>query len=801
MTGPFADLLRSLRGVRRRPGYALTVIATFALGIGAVTAVYTLIQGVLLQPLPYPNPEQLVLIREKNPRAEWNTSVADLQGIQARSHSFSAVAAMQSRDAMVTGGGEPQWVRARWVTADFFTVMGFSPARGRAFRSGEDQPGVERTVVVGNAFAERTFGEGADPLGRSVMLDGVPYTVVGVTAPGAELLPAMRADLWPVLQLETPKRRGPFMLGTVARLKPGVTLTAARDDLAAVSRTIFPAWQQGFQDETARLTPRSQHDAVVGTSGGFLWVAFGAVVAVLLIAVVNIANLMLMRATERANDLAVRRALGASRGRLAALLISESLALAALGGLAGVALAKLLLALYLRLGSDLPRLAEVAIDARVLAVAAALSLVCGLVLGAVPLLFGSADGAPKQTRGAGAGRGQQLARNGLVALEFALALPLLLGAGLLIDSLLQLRRVDPGFDPDRVLTAHLKLLPANHPDAAAQRAFWQRALPELAAIPGVSGVGLAGVLPPSCGCYNDFDVVGRPSIQGQKPMSPWIPVTAGFFEALAVPLREGRGFEARDTPDSPPVVLVSETWAKRYFPGESAVGKQLYEGGDTSQAVTVIGVVGDVRFDGLRNAGEAVFAPISQGWPSNPTYVYLRTQLSGDQKLAALALSEPLRQTLRRLDPDLVPTEVTSMASLLDDSLGGERQWAVVITGFALAAVLLAAVGVFSVLAAYVARQQREIGIRLALGADRRRVVRGVIGRGFAWALGGTAVGVVLAFFLTRSLESLLFAVGRFDALNLLGAMALLLAVAFAACWLPARRAAAVDPMVALRYE
>jgi predicted permease len=519
------------------------------------------------------------------------------------------------------------------------------------------------------------------------------------------------------------------------------------------------------------------------------------VLAVLAIAVVNIANLMLMRATERAADLAVRRALGASRGRLAALLISESLALAALGGLAGVGLAKLLLALYLRLGSDLPRLAEVAIDGRVLALATALVLLCGLALGAVPLLFGSAAAAPKQTRGAGAGRGQQLARNGLVALEFALALPLLLGAGLLIDSLVRLQRVDPGFDPNRLLTAQLKLLPTKHPDAAAQRAFWERALPELAAIPGVSGVGFAATVPPSCGCYNDFEVVGRPSIQGQTPMSPWIPATKGFLEALAVPLLEGRSFAPSDTPDSPPVILVSATWAKRYFPGESAVGKQIYEGGDKSQPVTVIGVVGDVRFDGLRNPGEAVFAPISQGWPSNPTYIYLRTQLS------PLALAEPLRQTLRRLDPDLVPTEVTTLSSLLEDSLGGQRQWAVVITGFALAAVLLAAVGVFSVLAAYVARQQREIGIRLALGADRRRVVRGVVGRGFAWALGGTAVGVVLALFLTRGLESLLFAVGRFDALNLLGATALLLAVAFAACWLPARRAAAVDPMVALRYE
>jgi predicted permease len=790
------DLSHAARGLQRRPGFALTVIGTFALGIGAVAAVFTLIDAVLLKPLPFPEPDRLILVRNQNASGDWNTSTVDLQAIVAENRSFEAVAAMRVSDAVLTGGGEPQWVNARWVTADWFKVLGLAPARGRGFQPGEDAPGAARSVVLGHAFAERTFGADADPLGKTLMLDGQAHTVVGVMAPGVERLAAVRADIWPVLQLAAPTRRGPFMLSTLARMKPGVTLEQARDDLAALSKRLFPVWQAGFKDETAALVPRMLRDAIVRDSGGFLWVAFGAVLAVLLIALVNIANLMLMRATERAQDLAVRRALGADRRRLARLLVCESLLLAFLGAAAGLALAALLLELYVALGPNLPRLAEVAIDGRVIAVVAGVATLCGLVLGVVPLLFeGADDGAPRQSRGASAGRRQQLLRNGLVALEFALALPLLVAASLLINSLLALQKVDPGFDAEPLLTARVKLQQTAAPDPAAQLAFWDRALPELAAIPGVSAIGLSNTLPPNCGCFNNFDIVGRPAPQGEEPQVPWVPVTAGFFDALQLPLLEGRLFDARDTPESPPVMIVTASWAARFFPGESAIGKQVHEGGNREQAVTVIGVVGDMKFDGLQNAGETVFGAISQGWPNNPTYIYMRSALAPE------AMAEPLRAALMRIDPALVPTEVTPMSSLLGDSLGDQRHWAVVIGGFALAAVLLAAVGVFGVLAAYVARQQREIGIRLALGADQRRVVRGVIGRGFSAALAGCAVGLLLALSLTRGLDALLYGVERLDPLNLIGACALLLAVALAACWLPARRAARVDPMVALRYE
>lgn len=801
MNAIWIDLKQISRGLIKTPGFTLAVSLTLALGIGAATAVFTLIDGVMLRPLPYPDAERLVLITQQNASGRWNTSVVDFQAILAAQKSFEAIAAIQSLDTVMTGGREPRWVRAGRVTADFFRVMGLSPARGRTFQPGEDAPDAARVVVLGHAFAQREFGSRTDPLGQMLTLDGNAYSVIGVMPSGVEELPGMRAEVWPLMQLQPPERRGPFLLRTVARLKAGVSFAQAADDLAAISRHIFPLWRQGFPDESARLSPMTLHEAVVGSSGNVLWVAFGAVFVVLLIALVNVANLMLMRVTERSPQLTIRAALGASRARLMRLLISESLLLAVLGGVAGVGLAALLLELYRSLGPTLPRLSQVAIDVRVMAFSGGLALLSGLFFGTAPLLFegvGTALPAERQARGATVGRSQHRFRNALVMLEFALALPLLVAAGLLVNSLLQLQRVDPGFDADHLLTARVGLLEAAYPDAAARLTFWDRALPELSAMPGVMAAALAtGVPPDNPWSYNNFDLVGRSVGSGSQPVSPWTAVSPEVFDVLGVPLLEGRLFDGRDSMDdaSLPVVVVSRTWAARYFPGESAIGRQIYEGGDFENAVTIIGVVGDVKWNGLKEPGEAVYAPLGQGWPNNPIYLYLRTGTE------PLALVEPMRAVLQRLDPALVPTEVTTMDSRLHESLGDQRHWTAVIAAFALSAVLLSAVGVFGVLAYYVSRQHREIGIRLALGANTGRIALMVARRGFAYALAGTLAGIVFALFLTRSLDSLLFQVGRTDPLTLIGAWAVLLVIAFAACWLPARRAARVHPMEALRYE
>ena len=788
---------QTLRALARRPGYALTVVATVALGIGAATAVYALVHRILLSELPFPEAQRLVIVRNENPQGSWNTSVADLRAMsEATGGALESVAAMRTGEALVGSGEGAHWLPARYVTARYFDVLGVRPARGRGFVEGEDLESAEPRVVVGHALAERTFGAGADPIGRSIVIDGQAHTVVGVMSPGAESYPVMRAELWPVLRLATPERRGPFFLATLARLAPGASLERARAELEGLSQRMFPIWQQGFQDATARLAASPLHDAVVAGTDRFLWLAFAAVGVVLLIALANAANLVLMRIAQRRGDLGVRSALGAGRWRLAGLVLGENLWLVAGGAAVGIAIAAALLAQYRALGPAVPRIAEVALDANVLGFAMAVAAGAALALSLVPMLAGvlGAPASAAGARGASSGREPARLRDGLVVLEIALAVPLLIAAALLVESLVRLQRVDPGFDAGRLLTAQVRL-PETYADANARNAFWARALPVLRAVPGVEDAATTSALPPACGCYNNFDLVDRPAADGNQPQSPWVPVDADYFALLGTRLIEGRIFDARDTPDSPPVLVVSRSWAERHFPGQSAVGRELHEGGDTSRTLAIVGVVEDVRYDGLEGRGEVVFAPLSQGWGDSTLALVVRTR--GEP----LAMSEPLRAALQSLDPALVPREVATMSSLLADAIGGQRHWAAVIAAFAFASLLLAAIGVFAVLAYHVAQRQREIGIRQALGADARGIVVLVLRRGLRTAALGVAIGCVLAAFATRGLAGLLHEVTPADPVTWLAACAIVLATGAFACWLPARRAARVDPLVALRHD
>jgi len=792
-----AGLTQAVRALKRRPGYAVLVTGTLALGMGAATAVFALVHSILLTSLPFPEAERLVMIRNQNPQGTWNTSVVDFRALEAEASAFESVAAMRPVDVLVGSGEGATWVQGRRVTARFFDVFGLRAARGRTFAAGEDAAGALPVVVLGRSFADREFS-GRDPVGQTLLLDGRAHTVVGVMGEGVEDHPAIQADLWPVLQLAQPDRRGPFFLSTVARLKPGITLAGAARDLEALSRRLFPIWSRGFKDETARLSPFALRRVVVAGADSFLWVAFGAVAVVLLIALVNAANLMLMRLAQRRTDLAVHAALGAGRWRLARLVMSENALLVAAGALGGIALARVLLAEYRAFGPAVPRLAEVGMSGGVIAFAVAIAVGSAVVFTLLPVAAGAVGGQAALTpaaRGASTGREGQRLRDGLVVLEFALALPLLIAAGLLSNSLQRLQSVDPGFDPKGLLTASVRLPEAAYREPAARTAFWARAAAELRGLPGVTGVAITGAMPPACGCHNNFDIVGRPAPQGNEPQSPWVPVDAGYFEALGVPLLEGRLFDARDTPDSPGVLVVSASWAKRHLPGESAIGRALYDGGNRAQERTIVGVVGDVRYDGIDQAGEVVFAPVSQGWDGPSMSVVLRSRND------PLAQARPLQQALRRLEPSIVPADVATMDTLLRDALGGRRHWAAVIAGFASSALALAAVGIFGVLAYQVANRQREIGVRQALGADARSIVLLVLQRGLACAAVGVGVGGVLAAFATKSLESLLFEVGRGDPRTWVAACSVLLVVAALACWLPAQRAARVDPVAALRHE
>lgn len=788
---------RVLARLLRRPGYTATIVLSLALGIGAVTSVFALVHAVVLSALPFPDADALMLVRQKNATAVWNTSVADFRGIQEHATAFESVAAMRQASALVGSGENNQWRSARWITAGFFAVVGVQPSNGRAPTADEDRPGTSNVVVIGQAFAAQQFAGRTDPIGQSIMIDGSPHTVIGVMPAGFEQSPLVGAEIWPVMQLASPQRRGPFMLSTLVRLRDGVSAQAAADDLATVSRRLFPIWQQGFNDESARLSAFAIKDVVVAGAANFLWTAMAAVVVLLLIVLVNNTNLLLMRMVQRAHEQEVRAALGASRWRIARISIGENFLLALLGGIGGMLLASSLLAGYRALGPSLPRLAEVQLSPAVLGFATLLVLTCACMLALVPLLSGRRGSVTMQlqTRAASTGGQSRRFRDGLVIVEFALALPLLVAAGLLIDNLVRLQHVDPGFDPDHVLTMRVRLPERDYPDTPTQLRLWNDAVSRLGALPAVSALGLAGVMPPTCGCYNNFEIVGRPSPDAVEPQAAWVPVDAGYFAVTRLRLLDGRLFDLRDTPESDPVVVVSDAWARRYVPGESAVGKQLFEGGDRSRPLTIIGVVSDVRYDGLDNPGVVVFAPVSQGWSTQQLYVMARTTLK------PISLAASFRSVLQNLDHALVPTDVAALDARMTDALGNQRHWATVIAAFAGSALGLAAIGVFAMLAYQVAQRQREIGIRQSLGANSRNIIRLVLWRGLRCAVTGLLIGSLIAIFLTRGMDALLSQVAHSDPGAWIASWLLLLGVGALACWLPASRAAKVHPLDALRQE
>ncbi|HEX3160420.1 MAG TPA: ABC transporter permease [Gemmatimonadaceae bacterium] len=796
-----ADVRYALRGLRRSPGFALTAILTLALGIGATSAVFSAISAVLLAPLPYPTPERLVRIYEQNsPTNRWTISNADWQAIKEQQRSFESVALLEPGGAALSTGGQAEWVRVGRVTSGFFRTLGVQLVRGGGFQDGDDVLGAPPRVIVSQDFWERYFGVG-DPIGRTLMLDRVSYTVVGVLPRGVSEYAGMEAGVWPILQLPTPSRRGPFGFVGIGRLRDGVTLDAAARDLAGISERIFPLWASGFQDRTARLTPYSLHEVIVGDASRPLTVLAIAVGLVLLIAIANVANLMLVRATGRRREIAVRSALGARRSRLARLLLTESLVLGGLGGVVGLAVAVLGLRALSVVGPELPRLHEASLDLRAVVFTAMAALVSGAIVGIYPLAFGMSRSLGSDMRsgerGSGTARSAQLFQGALVAAEFALALPLLLAAGLLLHSFAKLQRVDPGFEARNLLTSHISRPATADSEPATVLRFWDDARRRVREVPGVVEAGLATSLPPdNYGETNNFDLLEKPVPPGgAEPVAPWSWVTPELFAALGVPLVEGRLFDEADDADAPPVVLVSHAWARRYFPGESAIGKRMYVGGCRECVPsTVVGVVGDVKYEGLAGSGEAVYESVLQA-PQSSLYLVVRTAV------APSSVVSPIRERLRSLDPDVPVRDLTTMEERLATSIANPRRLTWLLGAFAAAAVVLAALGVFGVMSYVVAQQRKEIGVRIALGADRAAVVGMVVRRGMIRATAGLALGVLVSLQGMPVLQAVLFEVSATDAATVVATSLLLLAVALAACWLPGRRAARIQPMEALNIE
>jgi predicted permease len=800
-----ADTRFALRALRRNPAFTATAVGVLALAIGAAAAVFTVVHAVLIAPLPYPHADRLVRVYQYFGTSFLGTiSVVDHQAIRAQQQTMDAFGTARWGSATLTGVGPPEAIPVVRVTSGVFQALGTTPAAGRLIEPGDDPVSAPPVVVVSDAFATKYLGGKATAVGQTVTLDGKSHTVIGVLPPGVVEVAGMRSVAWPVLQMATPTRRGPFGYRGIGRLREGVTLDAAVRDLAGISERIFPIWESGFADKSARLRPYPLRDTIVGRSTGQLSLFAGAVVLVLLVAIANVATLVLVRAAARQHELSVRATLGASRPRLARLVVTESLVLTVAAGAAGFVVAAIGLKLVGVIAPELPRAREIALNGGTALVAAALAVISGLLVSLSPVaavLGGTIlTDSPTDTRRSGGSRRTGLVRGVLVASEFALAVPLLLAAALLANSFLRLQRVPLGYDVASNFAVRIGLPPQRYDDSVGVPAFWRRAIQTALETPGVEAAGLSTAAPPdNQGDVNNFNLVAHPVPPGgNEHVSPWAPATPGYFTALGIPLLDGRMFNAGDTVgDSlqpPPVAIVSRSWAARYFPGEQAIGQQMIGGGCYECPRTIIvGIVGDVKYQGLNGDGDGVYVPLAQANPSEAT-LFVRT------RGAPAGFIQPVLQALRRLDPDLPLTGVP-LRDQVRSALADPGRWTAILTAFAGVALALSALGIFGLMSYVVRRQRREIGVRMALGAEPRQVTGMIVARGMRFVLAGMVVGIGLAMLVGRWLGALLYGVTPRDPATTAVVALLLLAAALVACLLPGIRAARIRPMEAIVAE
>jgi putative ABC transport system permease protein len=805
------DLRYGWRGLVRSRGFTAVAVLTLALGIGATTAIFSVVDAVVLRPLPYPDADRITMVWMDNRRMGMSEDIhswPNYADYRDQNHTFTDVAAYAPAGFNVTGacdGGacEPERVPAAVSTADLFAVLGVAPQLGRTYTAAEEEPGSDGVVVLGHGLWTRLFAGDPAAVGRTIRLNGRERTVVGVMPPGFAF-PSPETQLWVPLAMSADDRaaRNSFGLYAVGRRKPGVSLDAARTDMAAIAARLEAEYPT-LRDLGVNLVPLPEQ--VVGkTLRTALWVMLGAVAAVLLIGCANIANLMLSRAAAREREVGVRLALGAGRGRLVRQLLTESVLLAAIGGVLGVALAWAGLRLIVGLApADMPRMDGARIDGLVLAVAALVVLATGLVFGLAPALQLSRPDLAGALREGGRGgtgqRGHRLRRL-LAGAQVALVVVLLTGAGLLMRSFVQLQQVQLGFRPDHLLTMQLALPGAKYQDAPQRLAFYDALTERLRAVPGVEGVGaITDIFLTSTPTSTVFTVEGRTPTPAEASIEvPLDAVTPDYFRTMGIRLLEGRTFTPRDGPDAPRVAIVNESMARRFWPGESAVGKRFrYGTGPDNQApwLTIVGVVADMRRTGYdKPVRYETFLPIGQYTPGRLTFV-VRT--ANDP----LALARTARAEVRRVDPDQPVYQVESMDQRLS-AMVAQRRFSMALLGmFAALALILGVVGVYGVTSYLVAQRTREVGLRLALGAEPRTVVRMVIRQGMLVAAAGIGAGLLGALLTTRLMAGLLYGVRPTDAVTLLAVTALLATATFVANYLPARRASRVDPLVALREE
>lgn len=804
---PTRHFRHALRQLRRNPGYTTAVVVTLALGIGAVTAVFSVVNGVLLRPLPYPEPDRLVRVYSTGEHGHlWTSSPPDFTDWRAQARSFEVMAAGHATILTLTGEGEAERLQGARVTPGFFEVYGVSPRLGRGFVSDEERPGSDDVVVLGHGVWLGRFGGDASVLGRTIRLNGSPYRVVGVMPPGFDAPGG--SSLWIPRSFsaeDLTTQRGAHYLNVVGRLAPDASVSAADAEMRAIAARLeaeHPDTNTGWG-----ATVQEMRETVVGDVRPALLVLFGAVGLVLLVACANAAGLSLTRAAGRQRELAVRAALGAGRGRLAGTLLGESLVLAVLGGLGGLLLAHLGTELLLALRpEDLPRIDEVRVDPAVLAFAAGASLLTGIGFGILPALQASdrdLHGRLKEGDRALGGRSSPRLRSLLVAGEIGLCVLLLAGAALLGRSLLKLQAVDPGFRIENVLTLNVSLPDARYgPDES--REFVRGLLEEARALPGVEAAGVIFGLPLTGFGYSISveRLDGGPAYErpGEEKSVQVRVVSPEYFQTLGIPVLRGRGFDRGDREGAPPVAVLSEGAATLLWPDEDALGRTLELGTRLGVAEhraggEVVGIVRDVRHDGPhRPAPPQVYVAHAQ-FPVD--FLSLAVRTGGEPA----ALAGPIRRLVRGVDPDLALSEARTMEQWLGESLARSRFFALLLGLFAVIALLLAAVGIYGLVAYGVRRRTRELGVRMALGAASADVLRLVVRQAAAVAGAGVALGLVGAFLLTRTLRGLLFQLSPTDPATLATVTVVLIGVAMAAAWIPARRATRVDPLLALRQE
>lgn len=815
------ELRQAVRKLFRTPGFTAIAVLTLAVGIGATTAIFSVVEGVLLRPLPYPDSDELVGLWHTAPGLdlpEFEQSNTSYTLYRERTRTFEEIGLVGRRAVTLTGNGEPVRLGAATATASLFRVLAVPPHRGRTFVEGEDDPGAAPVVILSYDLWSERFGAEEGILGQTIGIDNEPFEVIGIMPPGFRY-PTDETELW------TPHVIAPEDLGLanfshwgIGRLKPGVTLKAAAAEFAQILPLlpeIYPGEITAGRMESAGFAPllRPMKEDVVGDVGQMLWILLGTVTFVLLIACANVANLFLVRAEGRGREMAVRTAMGAGRGDLIRAYLTESTVLSMVGGMIGIALALVGVRLLVAMGPEsLPRLGEIGIRGSVLAFTGVVSLLAGLLFGAVPALK---YGRPNLTmalkeggRGGSVGKETHRANNVLVVAQVALALMLLIGSGLMARSFFEINRVDPGFDPEGLLTLNLAMLPGEVESADKSAAFFQQVLDNIRALPGVVEAGASTSLPLEGGWSNEAMVIEeRPLEQDELPPIVRMNITApGYFESMRIRVLEGRTLERRDHEQRTGVAIVSKTGAEQFWPGESAIGKRIAAGlptemgGDTPW-LTIVGVVDDVRDDGLARAPVAmVYYPMASPDEESGRVVRrlaLTIRTLGDP----LAMLPAVRDEIWAVDSRLPVSTVRTGRELLAAASARTTFTLIMLAIAAVVALLLGTIGVYGVLSYTVSRRLREFGIRMAMGAEGGQIRGMVVRQGLGVAAIGVAVGLIGGVALTRLMQALLFGVSATDPLTFAAVAVVLLVVSGLASYIPARRASSVHPAEALRYE